>query len=72
MIVPAVSLAMMIAKTVVDFLETPDVAVKDGDVVVAEVKILGVTMDLRGTQVHARLAVSLVMKLLNAVSSKTP
>ena len=72
MIAPAVSPATMIAETVVDSLTTPGVVVEDVDVVVAEVKILGVTMDLRGTQVHAKLAVSLVMKLLNAGSSRTP
>ena len=70
MIAPAVSPATMIAETVVDSLATPDVVVEDGDVVVAEVRILGVTMDLRGIQVHARPAVSLVMKLLIAVSSR--
>ena len=71
-IVQAVSPATMIAETVVDFLETPDVAVVEEDVVVAEVRILGVTMAHRVIRTHARLAVLLVMMLLIVRSSRTP
>ena len=71
-IVQAVSPATMIAETLVAFLAIPVMVVVDKDVVVAEVRILGVTMAHRVIQTHVRLAVSLAMMLWIVGSSKTP